>query len=375
MATDTGVNLLDPQEETHTNLQFIVFLCAVIRAVDLHADLLRASIASAANDHRLGANEAPPAIISVFLGDMLTDILEQVEKGLPKRTLRGGTLDLGATTLPQLPRHSGDRNRTSPFAFTGNKFEFRAVGSSASIAWPNTVLNTIVAESLDYIATELERGLGVRPTPAKRQQVTLALLKKLIREHKRVLFDGDNYSEEWHQEADRRGLPNLRDSVAAFTVMRARKNIDIFRKYNVLSKAEIESRTHIAVEKYVKQVGIEAETLVGIARNLVLPAALRHQTVLAQAVSATKAAGVAAADSQQALQEFVEEVAALRRLTAALEKVAAQHDPDPFAHAEHIARIVRPAMAELRGVIDQLETQVAADLWPLPTYRDLLFLK
>jgi glutamine synthetase len=375
MATDTGVNLLDPQEETHTNLQFIVFLCAVIRAVDLHADLLRASIASAANDHRLGANEAPPAIISVFLGDMLTDILEQVEKGLPKRTLRGGTLDLGATTLPQLPRHSGDRNRTSPFAFTGNKFEFRAVGSSASIAWPNTVLNTIVAESLDYIATELERGLGARPTPAKRQQVTLALLKKLIREHKRVLFDGDNYSEEWHQEADRRGLPNLRDSVAAFTVMRARKNIDIFRKYNVLSKAEIESRTHIAVEKYVKQVGIEAETLAGIARNLVLPAALRHQTVLAQAVSATKAAGVGAADSQQALQEFVEEVATLRRLTAALEKVAAQHDADPFAHAEHIARTVRPAMAELRGVIDQLETQVAADLWPLPTYRDLLFLK
>jgi glutamine synthetase len=375
MATDTGVNLLDPQEETHTNLQFIVFLCTVIRAVDLHADLLRASIASAANDHRLGANEAPPAIISVFLGDMLTDILEQVEKGLPKRTLRGGTLDLGATTLPQLPRHSGDRNRTSPFAFTGNKFEFRAVGSSASIAWPNTVLNTIVAESLDYIATELERGLGARPTPAKRQQVTLALLKKLIREHKRVLFDGDNYSEEWHQEADRRGLPNLRDSVAAFTVMRARKNIDIFRKYNVLSKAEIESRTHIAVEKYVKQVGIEAETLAGIARNLVLPAALRHQTVLAQAVSATKAAGVGAADSQQALQEFVEEVATLRRLTAALEKVAAQHDADPFAHAEHIARTVRPAMAELRGVIDQLETQVAADLWPLPTYRDLLFLK
>jgi glutamine synthetase len=237
------------------------------------------------------------------------------------------------------------------------------------------VLNTIVAESLDYIATELERGLGARPTPAKRQQVTLALLKKLIREHKRVLFDGDNYSEEWHQEADRRGLPNLRDSVAAFTVMRARKNIDIFRKYNVLSKAEIESRTHIAVEKYVKQVGIEAETLAGIARNLVLPAALRHQTVLAQAVSATKAAGVGAADSQQALQEFVEEVATLRRLTAALEKVAAQHDADPFAHAEHIARTVRPAMAELRGVIDQLETQVAADLWPLPTYRDLLFLK
>ena len=163
MSTDTGVNLLDPQDETHTNMQFLVFLVATIRAVDLHADLLRASIASAANDHRLGANEAPPAIISIFLGKMLTDILEQVERGLPKRTIRGGTLDLGAKTLPQLPRHSGDRNRTSPFAFTGNKFEFRAVGSSASIAWPNTVLNTIVAESLDYVATELERAVGAKP--------------------------------------------------------------------------------------------------------------------------------------------------------------------------------------------------------------------
>ncbi|HEX6668467.1 MAG TPA: glutamine synthetase III, partial [Gemmatimonadales bacterium] len=169
MSTDTGVNLLDPRDETHTNMQFLIFLVATIRAVDLHADLLRASIASAANDHRLGANEAPPAIISVFLGKMLTDILEQVEQGLPKRTIRGGTLDLGAKTLPQLPRHSGDRNRTSPFAFTGNKFEFRAVGSSASIAWPNTVLNTIVAESLDYMATELEKAAGARSNPAKLQ--------------------------------------------------------------------------------------------------------------------------------------------------------------------------------------------------------------
>src|SRR6188508_380504 len=196
MSTDTGVNLLDPRDDTHTNMQFLVFLVATIRAVDVHGDLLRASIASAANDHRLGANEAPPAIISIFLGKMLTDILEQVEKGLPKRTIRGGTLDLGARTLPMLPRHSGDRNRTSPFAFTGNKFEFRAVGSSASIAWPNTVLNTIVAESLDYVATELEKGLGAKPSPARLQQTVIAVLKKLIKQHKRVLFDGDNYSEE-----------------------------------------------------------------------------------------------------------------------------------------------------------------------------------
>src|SRR5688572_28685891 len=211
MATDTGVNLLDPQDDTHTNMQFLVFLVAVIRAVNCHADLLRATIASAANDHRLGANEAPPAIISVFLGKMLSDILEQVEKGLPKRTIRGGILDMGAKTLPQLPRHSGDRNRTSPFAFTGNKFEFRAVGSSASIAWPNTVLNTIVAESLDYVASELERAVGARPSPAKLQSAVISVLKKVIKQHKRVFFDGNNYSEEWHAEAERRGLPNLRD--------------------------------------------------------------------------------------------------------------------------------------------------------------------
>ncbi len=192
MATDTGVNLLDPQDDTHTNMQFLVFLVATIRAVSLHADLLRASIASAANDHRLGANEAPPAIISIFLGTMLSDILAQVESGLLKRTLRGGTMDLGARTLPQLPRHSGDRNRTSPFAFTGNKFEFRAVGSSASIAFPNTVLNTIVAESLDVIATELEKAVGSKPTPAKLLEAVLKVLKKEIKEHKKVIFDGDN---------------------------------------------------------------------------------------------------------------------------------------------------------------------------------------
>ena len=179
LATDTGANLLDPQDDTHTNMQFLVFLCAVIRAVDIHADLLRASIASAGNDHRLGANEAPPAIISIFLGDMLQDILDQVEKGLPKRTLKGGTLDLGARGLPQIPRHSGDRNRTSPFAFTGNKFEFRAVGSTQSIAWPNTVLNTIVAESLDYMATELEKALGKNANAAKLQSAVVALLQKV----------------------------------------------------------------------------------------------------------------------------------------------------------------------------------------------------
>ncbi len=375
MSTDTGVNLLDPRDDTHTNMQFLVFLVATIRAVDVHADLLRASIASAANDHRLGANEAPPAIISIFLGKMLSDILGQVERGLPKRTIRGGTLDLGARTLPQLPRHSGDRNRTSPFAFTGNKFEFRAVGSSASIAWPNTVLNTIVAESLDYVATELERTVGAKPTPAKLQAGVLSVLKKLIKQHKRVLFDGDNYAEEWHQEAERRGLPNLRDSVAAFHVLRARKNGDLFRKYGVLNRSEYESRINIQLEKYIKQLAIEAETMVSIARNHILPAALEHQRRVAETVAATKAAGVDAGDSAAVLREFVVLVAEFRKRTGEVERVAAHHDADPGKHAAHLNRELKPAMARLRDTGDALEAQVAAALWPMPNYRDLLFLK
>jgi len=375
MSTDTGVNLLDPRDDTHTNMQFLVFLVATIRAVDVHADLLRASIASAANDHRLGANEAPPAIISIFLGKMLGDILEQVEKGLPKRTIRGGILDLGAKTLPQLPRHSGDRNRTSPFAFTGNKFEFRAVGSSASIAWPNTVLNTIVAESLDYVATQLEKAVGAKPTPARLQQGVLSVLKRLIKEHKRVIFDGDNYSEEWHAEADRRGLPNLKDSVAAFQVLRAKKNSDLFRRYGVLNKSEYDSRIHIAIEKYVKQLGIEAETMVSIAKSQILPAALEHQRRVADAVASTKAAGVDPSDSTQALREFVDLVSQFRSRTAEVERLAAHHDADPARHAAQIARELKPAMQRLRETGDALEAVVAADLWPLPNYRTLLFLK
>ncbi|MGI9039888.1 MAG: glutamine synthetase III [Gemmatimonadales bacterium] len=375
MSTDTGVNLLDPQDETHTNMQFLVFLCATIRAVDLHADLLRASIASAANDHRLGANEAPPAIISVFLGNMLSDILDQVEKGLPKRTIRGGTLDLGAKTLPQLPRHSGDRNRTSPFAFTGNKFEFRAVGSSASIAWPNTVLNTIVAESLDEIATQLERAVGARPTPARLQSGVIAVLKKVIKQHKRVIFDGDNYSEEWHSEAARRGLPNLKDSVEAFAVLKSRTNVELFRKYAVLGKSEYDSRTYIQIEKYVKQLAIEAETMVSVARGQILPASLEHQRRTAEAVAATRAAGVEAPETTRALQDLVALVDELRRRAAEVERLGAHHDADPIKHAAQISRELKPAMARLRAAGDALEGVVAADLWPLPNYRELLFLK
>jgi glutamine synthetase len=379
LSTDTGVNLLDPQDETHTNMQFLVFLCAVIRAVDLHADLLRAAITAAGNDHRLGANEAPPAIISIFLGEMLSDILEQIEQGSPKRTIRGGTLDLGARSMPQISRHSGDRNRTSPFAFTGNKFEFRAVGSSASIAWPSTVLNAIVAESLDFLAGELEKAVGKNGAsskdPAKLQQAVLGVLQKVLHEHKRVIFNGDGYSAEWHAEAERRGLPNMKDSVAAFPVLKAKKTTDLFKKYGILTKAEVESRMHIAVEKWVKQLTIEAETMVAMARGHILPAALKHQALLADALGSTEAVDVEDPETRQQLQEFVVLVGRLRRAAAALESACAHHDEDPMRHAQHINGKVRPAMAELRKVADTLETHVAAEFWTLPTYRELLFLK
>ena len=375
MATDTGANLLDPQDETHANMQFLVFLCAVIRAVDIHADLLRSSIASAGNDHRLGANEAPPAIISIFLGDMLQDILDQVEKGQLKRTLKGGVIDLGARTLPTLPRHSGDRNRTSPFAFTGNKFEFRAVGSAQTIAWPNTVLNTIAAESLDFIATELEKAVGAKPTPAKVQAASMALLKKIVKQHKRVLFGGDGYSGEWHEEAEKRGLPHLRNSVDALSVMKAKKNVDLFKKYGVLTRAELESRQAIAYEKYVKQLEIEAETMVTIARTMILPAALKSQAVVALAVSTTEAAGVKCGDTLGALGELVNLVSRFRESLAALEKAISHSDSDPVKHATWIRDKVRPAMNTLRTYADQLEATVGSDLWPMPTYRQLLFLK
>jgi glutamine synthetase len=375
MSTDSGANLLDPQDDTHTNLEFLTFLCAVIRAVDLHADLLRTSIASAANDHRLGANEAPPAIISIFLGDMLSDLLAQIEKGQLKRTLRGGTLDLGATTLPQLPRHSGDRNRTSPFAFTGNKFEFRAVGSSQSIAWPNTVLNTIVAESLDFIATEIEKSAGKAPTPERLQRAVLGVLQRIIRQHKRVIFDGDNYSPEWHEEAERRGLPMLRNSVEALPVLKQKKNVDLFKKYGVMNKVELESRLHIGVERYVKQITIEAEMMGHIARTQILPAALRHQALLAEAVAKTQAAGVPAAEQKAALERFVGYANRLREAIGGLEEATAHEDADPMAHARHIEKAVLPAMVETREAADYLETVVTAEFWPLPTYRELLFLK
>jgi glutamine synthetase len=379
IATNTGVNLLDPRDDTHTNMQFLVFLCSVIRAVDVHADALRLSVASAANDHRLGANEAPPAIMSVFLGDMLSDIIGQLETGNPKSTMKGGKLDLGARTLPQIPRHTGDRNRTSPFAFTGNKFEFRAVGSSGTVAWPATVLNTIVADSLDVVAAMLEKELGKNYTPGqdfeKLQKAVKKVLQQIVKQHKRAIFDGDGYTQEWHAEAKKRGLPNFRESVVALQQLATKKNIEVFKKFGVLTKVEVEAREHIELEKYVKQVDIESETAVSMAKTQILPASLRHQTELAEVVAATEAADVDASEARAHLEDHVATVNKFRVAIVKLEKANLHESQGIHKHAEHMRDKVRPAMSDLRKIADVLETTVPRDMWPLPTYREMLTIK
>jgi len=375
MVTNTGINLLDPQDETHTNMQFLVFLCAVIRAVDIHANLLRASIASIGNDHRLGANEAPPAILSIFLGDMLTDIVEQLERGESNRTIKGGEIDLGATTLPQIPRDSGDRNRTSPFAFTGNRFEFRAVGSSATSAWPNTVMNTIIAESLDHLVGELEKEAGAAGSETQLETVVRTVLQRTITEHKRVIFNGDNYSDAWHAEAERRGLSNLKDSVEAIPCLGEPQAIRLFEKYNVLNEAEIKSRVSTYMEKYAKQMLIESESMVLLARQIILPAALAHQTRLAETVSATQSAGVECPDIKAQLQDFVGLVYKFNAALSSLAEADNFEDEDFIKQARYMKEKVVPVMERLREIGDELEMIVAADLWPLPSYREMLFIK
>ncbi|MAC76383.1 MAG: glutamine synthetase type III [Phycisphaeraceae bacterium] len=372
LSTDSGVNLLDPQDETHTNMQFLVFLCAVIRAADKHADLLRASIASAGNDHRLGANEAPPAIMSIFLGGMLTDILDQLEAGKPRKTMKGGTLDLNALSLPQIPRHSGDRNRTSPFAFTGNKFEFRAVGSTASVAWPTTVLNTMIAESLDYMASQLEKRAGKKPTAAKLETATRALLKEVVKEHRRVCFDGDGYGEEWTAEAERRGLPNVRDSASSLPAFKSRQATSLFSKYGVLSGRELKARADILLEQYATRIEIEGRTMSSLIRTEVLPAALRTQAELADVVGATQVAGVECPDSEAELRLLVSHVSALRAAVDEIDASLATPGKDSEKHAKTLRTTLVPAMERARAASDALEARIPAELWPLPTYAEML---
>jgi glutamine synthetase len=373
MSTDKGENLLNPGDTPHDNAQFLVFCAAVIRAVSKYSEILRLSIASAHNDHRLGANEAPPAIISIFLGEQLTDIFEQIEKGPARSSKQGGLFETGVSILPKLPKDAGDRNRTSPFAFTGNKFEFRAVGSSANVSGANTVLNTIVAESLDYIATKLEADIKAGKDLNKAVQ---ELLPSIIKEHKKVLFNGNGYAEDWHVEAEKRGLPNLKSTVEVLPVVIRKDTIDLFTKYKVYTEKELNSRFNILSEAYVKAVNIEGQTALLMAKTFILPAVLRFQKEVGESVAAAKAAGAANPAGVELLSTVVSSCSDLSRATAALEKTLShQGDGDAFLHAKHMRASVLPAMAELRKIADKIETFVPDDLWPLPTYREMLFIK
>lgn len=376
ISTDTGINLLDPMNETHNNMQFMTYLCAVIRAVHIHGDLLRATISSASNDHRLGANEAPPAILSIFLGDMLTDLIEQLEKGTLSRTLSGGELNLGARSLPSLKRDSGDRNRTSPFAFTGNKFEFRAVGSAASVSWPNTVINTIVVESLDFIATKIEKAMGANPTPAKRNEVVGKVLQEVIRDHKAIVFNGDNYTQAWKDEAKKRGLPNLESTADALPAFQTSKAKSMFKKYKVLTNTELQSRAEIFAEKYITEILIEAKQMSSMARTMILPAAFKHQRNLAETVRATEGAGVDSSSLRTELENFVELVCQFDQQLVVLEQASdVPHDKGTVEQCLYCRQQIVSAMEALRVIGDLLETRVESELWPMPTYRELLTIR
>lgn len=365
----TQGNLLEPGDTPHENARFLVFCAAVIRAVHKYAPLLRGSVASAGNDHRLGANEAPPAIISIFLGDQLTDVFEQIKAGGAKSSKEKGVLEVGVDTLPPLPKHSGDRNRTSPFAFTGNKFEFRAVASNQSIAGPLTVLNTIVAESLDFIASKLEDAGDDFETAVQ------SVLQEIISEHGQIIFNGDGYSEAWHKEAvEERGLPNLVTSAEALPALESAEAIALYDKYGVLTPRELKSRVEVKLEQYVMAVNVEANLTVEIAKTMIYPAAVRYQSQLAAAAANLKAAGIDA--SIGTLQTVTKLINGLENSVAALEKAKGHHgDDDLAAEAKYARDNILPAMLEVRSCADQLEGVVADDLWPLPTYQEMLFIK
>src|SRR5579863_5377918 len=361
MGTDDGENLLEPGETPHENLQFLFFCAAVIQAVNKHQGLLRASIASPGQDHRLGANEAPPAIISIFLGSELEKVFSAIAEGKATVSKAGTFLGLGTPVLPPLPLHSGDRNRTSPFAFTGNKFEFRALGSSMSPSFPNTVLNTIVADSVDTLAEKLEAALKGGATVEK---AILKIVSDSYKAHRRIVFNGDNYSDAWHEEAQRRGLANLRSTPEALPWLVEKETVGLFKRFKVLTKRELEARYEVFTEQYSTKLNIEAETAASIARTLLLPAAVRHLADL-------RAAAVEAliAESEDLVDKFVEAI-------LALEKVNAQHpDVDGLRHALYMRDEVVPAMDGVREIADRLERIVADDLWPLPKYAEMLFIK
>jgi len=362
-------SLLVPGDTPHENAQFLVFCAAVIRAVHKFGGLLRVSVASATNDHRLGANEAPPAIISIFLGEQLADVFDQIAKGAATSSKGKGTMMIGVDTLPHLPTDPGDRNRTSPFAFTGNRFEFRAPGSGQTVAVPMIVLNTIMADSFDYMATALEKSLadGTEFDAAVQQ-----LLTEVITEHGTVVFNGDGYSDNWQVEAAERGLPNLKTTLDAIPELIKPEAVELFERYGVFNERELHSRYEVRLEQYALTVAVEAKLALELGSTVILPAALRYQTELAQNVATLKAAGVE--PSLVLLDEVSAPISELTAALSALKSALAEHAEGSLAEATQARDVLLPAMAAVRAAADALEGVVADDLWPLPTYQEMLYI-
>ena len=369
ITTDDGKNLLDPGKTPHENLQFLLVLTCVLKAVDEHAALLRESAADPGNDHRLGANEAPPAIISVFLGEQLEDVLEQIiETGSATNSLNGGVLETGVDTLPDLVKDATDRNRTSPFAFTGNKFEFRMVGSRDSIASPNIVLNTIVAEAFSEACDVLEKADDF-------DKALSELITKYATEHKRIIFNGDGYSDSWVEEAEKRGLPNIKSMVEAIPALEAEKTIKVFEQFHVFTEAELRSRVEIKYENYAKVINIEAKTMIDMASKQIIPAIIKYTKTLADTVVAVKAAGVDASVQAETLAEVNVLLKEAKEALAALIKVTdeAATKEEGEEQAKFFKFTVFPAMEALRAPVDKLEMIVDKEAWPMPSYGDLMF--
>ena len=369
LATDKGVNLLSPGETPYENAQFLLFLCAVIKAVDDYQDLLRLSVATAGNDHRLGANEAPPAIISIFLGEQLQDVVEQLlSTGEATHSLNGGKLQTGVTTLPDLTKDATDRNRTSPFAFTGNKFEFRMVGSRDSIAGSNVVLNTIVAEAFAEACDVLEKADDF-------DTAVHSLIKEYLTDHQRIIFNGNGYSDEWVAEAEKRGLPNIKSMVEAIPALTTDKAVELFGKFGVFTKAELESRAEIKYENYAKAINIEAKAMIDIAAKQIIPAVVKYTKELADTVLAVKEAGADASVQAEMLADIsgllTETKAALKKLEAVTEEAAGKEEGKVQSEFYHFSVVT--AMEGLRTPVDELEMIVDKEVWPMPSYGDLLF--
>ncbi|MBT3878204.1 MAG: glutamine synthetase type III [Candidatus Scalindua sp.] len=368
LSTDEGANLLEPGKTPHDNAQFLLFICALISAVDRHADIIRRSAANSGNDHRLGGHEAPPAIISIFMGEELTGILETIAKGQKAKSTASTTLKVGVDTLPALPKDNADRNRTSPFAFTGNKFEFRMVPSSGSISRPCIVLNTVVSEALDEMATRLEKAKNVH-------KETAAIIKDTMREHGKIIFNGNNYAGEWEKEAEKRGLPNIDSTVKALKSFPNKKSIGLFQKYKILSKGEVLARYEIYLGQYSKQINIEANAALDMVKSLYIPAIIHYTKELAEGIETLEAVNASADVQRDLLSRISTHLESAYRNTQKLEsdREKANNTPDSLKSAEAFRDKVHITMTDLREDIDMLETLIPRKLWPVPTYADLLF--